>query len=48
MRVADHGAICWQCQIQEAEGRPGGLSINEIATTMAKALSRTQQACCLV
>jgi hypothetical protein len=47
VHVADHGAIFWECQVHQAAGRSGGLSINQIATTIAQALSRTHQPCCI-
>jgi serine/threonine-protein kinase RsbW len=46
VRVADHGAISWACQVREAAGCSGGLGTNDIATTIARALSRTQPASC--
>ena len=48
VRVADHGATCWEIQVREAAGCPGGLSISEVAITIGKALARTQQPCCLM
>lgn len=48
VRVADHGAICWEIQVRETAGGSGGFGINEIALTIGKALARTQQPCCLV
>ena len=47
VRVADHGAICWACRLQQV-GSSGGLSIDEIARTIAQALGRTQVARCLL
>ncbi len=47
VRVADHGAICWTCQVYDAAGCSGGLSINDVATAVARSLSRTQPARCL-
>lgn len=44
--VADHGAISWECQVREAPGGPGELTVNDVATTIARALSRTQPARC--
>jgi hypothetical protein len=44
--VTDHGAICWVCQVQEAAGCPGGLGIDEVARTVAQALTRTQPQRC--
>jgi hypothetical protein len=45
--VADHGAICWQCQAREPAETVGGLSIRDIAITLAQALSRSSQPCCI-
>jgi hypothetical protein len=48
VRVADHGAICWEIQVRDAAGCSGGLSISGVAITIGKALARTQQPFCLV
>lgn len=45
VRVADHGAICWECQIHKAGENSLGRSNEEVARTIAQALTRTQPEC---